>query len=146
LRDRGVPADDLVVLRYADYGCEAYGFAVIVNPAFAAAKADAVRGFVRAVIAGTHLAIKDPGSAVDDVVNLMDGASRDLELERLRTVISDNILTAEVRLNGLGGIDPARFDRSIGQIAEDFKFHKRPRASDIFDDSFLPPVGGRLIN
>ena len=36
LRDRGVPASDLAVLRYADYGCEAYGFAVIVNPAFAA--------------------------------------------------------------------------------------------------------------
>ena len=28
LRDRGIPADDLAVLRYADYGCEAYGFAV----------------------------------------------------------------------------------------------------------------------
>jgi NitT/TauT family transport system substrate-binding protein len=83
---------------------------------------------------------------VDDVVNLMDGASRDLELERLRTVVADNILTAEVRLNGLGGIDPARLDRSIDQIAEGFKFHRRPTASDIFDDSFLPPVGGRLIN
>ena len=45
LRDRGVPADDLAVLRYADYGCEAYGFAVIVNPAFAAAKPEAVKGF-----------------------------------------------------------------------------------------------------
>ena len=33
LRDRGVPADDLAVLKFADYGCEAYGFAVIVNPA-----------------------------------------------------------------------------------------------------------------
>jgi NitT/TauT family transport system substrate-binding protein len=56
LRDRGVPADDLAVLRYADYGCEAYGFAVIVNPAFAAARPEAVKGFLRAVIAGTHLA------------------------------------------------------------------------------------------
>jgi NitT/TauT family transport system substrate-binding protein len=27
LRDRGVPADDLAVLRFADYGCEAYGAA-----------------------------------------------------------------------------------------------------------------------
>ena len=44
LRDRGVPGGDLVVLRYADYGCEAYGFAVIVNPAFAAARPDAVKG------------------------------------------------------------------------------------------------------
>jgi len=146
LRDRGVPASDLVVLRYNDYGCEAYGFAIIVNPAFAAAKPDAVKAFVRAAIAGTHFAIRKPEAAVDDVVARMDGGSRDLELERLRTVISDNILTGEVRRNGIGGVDPTRLERSIDQVGEDFKFHKRPAASDIFDDGFLPPVGGRLIN
>ncbi len=146
LRDRGVPADDLAVFRYADYGCEAYGFAVIVNPAFATARPEAVRGFLRAVIAGTHLAIKEPGPAADEVVSRIDGGSRELELERLRTVISDNILTGEVKRNGIGGIDPARLDRSIDQIAEDFKFRKRPSASDIFDDTFLPPPGGRLVN
>jgi NitT/TauT family transport system substrate-binding protein len=146
LRDRGVPANDLAVLRYADYGCEAYGFAIVVNPTFALAKPDAVKGFVRAVIAGTHLAIKDPQRAVDEVVSLMDGASRELELERLRTVISDNILTGEVKRHGLGGIDPARLERSIDQIAEDYKFRKRPTADEVFDGGFLPPVGGRLIN
>jgi NitT/TauT family transport system substrate-binding protein len=146
LRDRGVPSDDLAVLRYTDYGCEAYGFAVIVNPAFAAAHPEAVRGFLRAAIAGIHLTIKEPGQAVDEVVSRMDGGSAELELERLRTVISDNILTGEVKRNGLGGIDPARLDRSIDQIAEDFAFHKRPSASDIFDDTFLPPPGGRLVN
>ncbi len=127
LRDRGVPADDLAVLRYADYGCEAYGFAIIVNPAFAARKPEAVKGFLRATIAGTQLA-------------------RDLERERLHTVISDNILTGEVKHNGIGGIDTARFERSIDQVAEDFKFQRRPAAADIFDDSFLPPLNGRLIN
>ncbi len=146
LRDRGVPADDLAVLRYADYGCEAYGFALIVNPAFAAGKPEAVRGFVRAVIAGTHLSIKDPARAVDDVVNRMNGGLRDLELDRLRTVISDNILTAEVKRDGLGGVDSARLERAIDQIAEEHKFRKRPVAADVFDDGFLPPVGGRLIN
>jgi NitT/TauT family transport system substrate-binding protein len=146
LRDRGVPADDLAVLRYADYGCEAYGFAIIVNPAFAAAKADAVRGFVRATIAGTMLAIRDPAPAVDEVVRLMDDGASDLELARLNAVISDNILTGEVKRHGIGGIDPVRLERSIDQIAEDFKFHKRPTPADIFDDAFLPPVGVRLIN
>src|SRR6266436_5184492 len=110
LRDRGVPAGDLTVLRYADYGCEAYGFAVIVNPAFAVAKPDAVKGFVRAVISGTNFAIRKPEAAVDDVVGRMDDGARDLELERLRTVIADNILTGEVRRNGIGGIDPARME------------------------------------
>jgi NitT/TauT family transport system substrate-binding protein len=146
LRDRGVPADDLAVLRYADYGCEAYGFAVIVNPVFAVARPEAVKGFVRAVIAGTNLAIQDPGHAVDEVINRMDAGVRDLELERLRTVIADNILTDEVKRNGLGSIDPARLDRSINQIAEDFAFQRRPTAADVFDDSFLPPLGSRLIN
>ena len=146
LRDRGVPADDLAVLRFSDYGCDAYGFVVIVNPAFAAKKPEAVKGFLRAVISGTHLAIKEPGHAVDEVVSRMEDGSRDLELERLRAVIADNILTSEVKRNGLGGIDPIRLERSIDQVAEDFKFVKRPSAADIFDDSFLPPLNGRLIN
>src|ERR1700730_7374984 len=72
LRDRGVPADDLTVLRYADYGCEAYGFALIVNPRLAAARPEAVKGFLRAVIAGTQFAINEPGRAADDVVNQID--------------------------------------------------------------------------
>jgi NitT/TauT family transport system substrate-binding protein len=146
LRDRGVPAGDLVVLRYADYGCEAYGFAVVVNPAFTAAKPAAVRGFVRALIGGLNSTVKEPGRAVDEIVGRMENGVRDLELERLRTVLADNVLTDEVRHNGLGGIDAARLERSIEQIAQDFKFHKRPTASDIFDESFLPPVVGRLIN
>ena len=146
LRDRGVPAGDLAVLRFADYGCEAYGFAIIVNPAFAAERPEAVKGFLRAVIAGAHLAIREPGLAADEVASRIDGGSRELELERLRTLISDNILTGEVRRNGIGGVDPVRLGRSIDQIGEDFKFAKRPSSGDVFDDSFLPPLEGRLIN
>ena len=146
LRDRGVPADDLAVLKFADYGCEAYGFAVIVNPQLSAAKPEAVKGFVRAVIGGLSLTIKDPAHAAAEVANRMDGGSKELELERLQSILRDNILTSEVRRNGIGAIDPARFERSIDQVAEDFKFQKRPQASDIFDDQFLPPLNGRLIN
>ncbi|MDE5444642.1 ABC transporter substrate-binding protein [Bradyrhizobium sp. CSA207] len=146
LRDRGVPGDDLVVLRYADYGCEAYGFAVVANPGFAAAKPDAMKGFVRALIAGINTTVKEPARAAEEAASHIDDGDRELELERLRTVLVDNILTDEVRRNGLGGIDPARLERSIDQIAQDFKFRKKPAAGDIFDDRFLPPVEGRLIN
>lgn len=146
LRDRGVPGADLVVLRFADYGCEAYGFAVVANPAFAAAKPDAVKGFVRALIAGINATVKEPTRAADEAAGRIDGGDRDLELARLRTVLADNILTDEVKRNGLGGVEPARLERSIDQIAQDFKFRKRPTAGDIFDDQFLPPVSGRLVN
>jgi NitT/TauT family transport system substrate-binding protein len=146
LRDRGVPGGDLVVLRYADYGCEAYGFAVVANPAFAAAKPDAVKGFVRALIAGINATVKEPARAAGEAASRIDDGDRDLELERLRTVLVDNIVTDEVRRNGLGGVDPVRLERSIDQIAQDFKFRKKPVAGDIFDDRFLPPVDSRLIN
>ena len=146
LRDRGVPADDLAVLRFADYGCEAYGFAVIVNPAFAARRPEAVKGFLRALTAATSLAIREPAHAIDEVLDRMDDGSRDLELERLHAVIQDNILTSEVKRNGIGAVDPERLERSIDQVGEDVKFSRRPSASDIFDGSFLPPRGDRLIN
>ncbi len=146
LKDRGVPADDLVLLKFSDYGSEAYGLAVVVNPAFAAAKPEAVKGFIRATIGGLNLTIKDPAKAIEQVVNRMDGGLRDLEMQRWGVLLRDNILTAEVRRNGLGGIDPARFDKSIEQVAEGFKFQKRPTAADIFDNSYLPPLNGRLIN
>jgi NitT/TauT family transport system substrate-binding protein len=146
LRDRGVPADDLAVLKFADYGCEAYGFAIIVNPALAAAKPEAVKAFVRAVTGGVNLTIKNPTIAAAEVVSRMDGGSKDLELERLHSILRDNILTNEVKRNGIGSIDPVRFERSIDQVAEDFKFQKRPQTADIFDDQFLPPLNGRLIN
>ena len=146
LRDRGVPADDLSVMKFADYGCEAYGFAVIVNPKLATDKPEAVKAFVRAVISGINLTIKDPAHAAAEVADRMDGGSKEIELERLRSILRDNILTSEVKRNGIGTIDPARFERSIDQVGQDFKFQKRPQASDIFDDQFLPPLNGRLIN
>ncbi len=146
LRNQGVPANDLEILRYADFGGAVYGHALIVNPKFAIENPDAVKSFVRATIAGIRLAMKEPGRAIDAVIAQMNGASRELELERLRAVISDNIATEDVKRNGLGGIDGQRFDRAIEQIAVDFEFRKRPNVTDIFDDAFLPPVNARKLN
>lgn len=146
LRDRGIPADDLAVFRFAEFGCMAYGLAVIVNPKFAAARPDAVKRFVRAISEGTQLTMRDPEKAVDDVLTQMDGGTRELELARLKIAISDNIATDEVKRNGLGGIDAARFDASLDAIAVDFALRKRPTAVDVFDAAYLPDLDQRKIN
>lgn len=146
LRDRGIPGPDLVVLRFADFGDQSYGQALVVHPTFAAANPDAVAAFVRAITHGIKLAAKDPAHAIDEVLARMDGGSRELERERLRTVLHDNILTAEVRHDGLGGIRQERFDTSLQWIAADYKFRKMPALADVFDDTFLPSHGSRKIN
>ena len=145
LKDRGIPADDLAVLRFADYGGSAYGAALVVNPQFAAAKPEAVRAFVRAVVKGIQQTARDPAAAIDAVMARVNGGSRDLELERLRTVLRDNIVTAEVRHNGLGDIDNARLIQAIDDIGVDFKFRQKPTPADVFDPSFLPPATERQI-
>jgi NitT/TauT family transport system substrate-binding protein len=146
LRDRGVPRSDLVVIRFADFGDRSYGQALIVNPAFAAANPEAVTGFIRAIINGIRLALKDPARAVDDVLAQMDGGSRELELERVQAVLRENIVTPEVRRDGIGGITAERFDASVEQIAADFKFRNRPVQRDVFDGAFLPPATSRKID
>jgi NitT/TauT family transport system substrate-binding protein len=145
LKDRGIPADDLAVLRFVDYGGSAYGAALIVNPQFAASRPKAVQAFIRAVVKGVQQTINDPAAAIDAVMARMNGGARPLELERLRAALKDNIVTPEVRHNGIGAIDDTRFARSIDDIGVDFKFRQKPVVADIFDPTFLPPIAERLV-
>ena len=57
-----------------------------------------------------------------------------------------NIVTDEVKKNGIGGIEAKRCATALDQIADDFEFRKRPALADIFDESFLPGASARKIN
>ena len=72
LKDKGVPADDIVVMLMADYGITLYGGAIIVNPAFADAHPDAVRGFLRAYLRGLKKTIAAPASALEYVLERVE--------------------------------------------------------------------------
>jgi NitT/TauT family transport system substrate-binding protein len=146
LKDRGVPVDDIVVLLMADYGVDLYGNAIIVNAKFAAERPDAVKGFLRAYLKGLKETARNPAGALDSVVKRNEDANKATELERLRMALRDNILTPEVKQNGLGGVDAARFDKAVDQIALTYNFKARPKAGDIFDASFLPPAEDRKVN
>jgi NitT/TauT family transport system substrate-binding protein len=146
LKERGVPVDDVVLLPMANYGLKLYGSAIIVNTKFAAEKPGAVAGFLRAVVKGLKETIKNPAAAVDSVLKREDLGKKEVELERLRMAIRDNIVTPEVRANGLGGIDSARLTEAINQIALIHAFKAKPKAGDIFDPAFLPPADDRRLN
>jgi len=146
LKSRGVPADDIVVMLMSDYGVELYGNAIMTSPRFAAEKPEAVKGFLRALIRGMRDTVADPAAAVESVIKRNDVARRDVELERLRMVLDQNIVTPWVRANGLGGIDPARFDKALDQIGLTFAYRNKPKADDVFTDRFLPAPPERKVN
>ena len=146
LKDRGVPLDDIVVLKMADYGLELYGNTIMVNPKFAAEKPAAVQAFLRAFLRSLKETVNDPAAAVESVLKRNNLAKKDVELERLQMAIRDNIVTPEVKKNGYGGIDPVRLDRAIDQLATTSEFKVKPKASDMFDASFLPPLAERSVD
>jgi NitT/TauT family transport system substrate-binding protein len=146
LKDRGVQVDDIVVLLMADYGVDLYGHAIVVNPKFAAEKPEAVKGFLRAFVKGLKDTVKDPASAVHAVIKRIDVDKTDVELERLRMALKDNIVTPEVKANGYGSVDMDRLGKAIDQIALTYAFKAKPKPADIFNPSFLPSAADRKVN
>jgi NitT/TauT family transport system substrate-binding protein len=117
-----------------------------VNQKFATDHPDAVRGFLRAFMKGLKDTIKDPDAAVESVLKRNDTAKKDIEVERLRMALKDNISTPEVSAHGYGEVDPARFEVAIGQIALTHDFKTKPSPGAVFDPSFLPPAAERAVD
>jgi len=145
LKANGVPEDDIAVMLMADHGLDLYGNVVIVNPDFAESNPDAVKAFIRATVKGFQETVANPADAIQYVLAHNDVAREAVELERLTMAIAQNIVTDEVRANGLGGADLDRLEKSIGQIADTYEFTARPTAGDIFDPSFLPAAEDRMV-
>jgi NitT/TauT family transport system substrate-binding protein len=146
LKDRGVPVDDIVLLPMANYGVQLYGSAIIVNSKVAADRPEAVSAFLRASLHGLRDAIRNPGSAVDTLLKRDEGLKKEVEVERLRMAIRDNLVTPEVRTNGFGAVDNARLEEAISQLAMTYTFKARPKVEAVFDPSFLAPLADRRAN
>jgi NitT/TauT family transport system substrate-binding protein len=145
LKDRGVPAGDIVLMVMADYGVKLYGSAIVANSKFAAKKPEAVSAFLNAFTKGLKETIREPIETVDLILKHDDAARKEVELERMRMMLSQNVVTPEVERIGLGGVDLSRFEQSIEQIALIYPFKSKPKPEDVIDLSFLPPPADRKI-
>jgi NitT/TauT family transport system substrate-binding protein len=146
LKDRGVPSDDIAVMLMADYGVNLYGNAILVNQKFADENPEAVKAFLRAFTKALKDSLSRSSAAIDSVIKRNTMLRKDLELERLKMAIRDNILTPEVKANGYGGVDAQRFAKSIDLIALAYPFKQKPDAGAVFDASFLPSPALRKAN
>jgi NitT/TauT family transport system substrate-binding protein len=146
LKDRGVPLDDIVLMPMANYGLKLYGSTVIMNTKFAAEKPEVVKAVLNAILKGLKETVRNPAEAVDSIVRRDDTVKREVELERLRMAIRDNIVTPEVKSDGFGAVNFQRLGESIDQIGLTHTFKHKPKAEDIFDASFLPPASERKVN
>ena len=103
-----------------------------------------MKAFLAATVRGFQETAKDPASAVKHVLNHNDIAREEVELERLEMALAQNMITDEVRANGIGAVDMERLERSIDQIADTYEFTNRPMATDVFDSQYLPAKADRM--
>jgi NitT/TauT family transport system substrate-binding protein len=142
---KNLKPDDIKMMLMADHGLVLYGNAIMVNPDYAKANPKVVAGFVKATIKGVLDTIKDPDAAIKSVMKRNDTGDEKIELDRLKMSLRDSFVTAWVKTNGFGGIDPARLAKSIDQIALTYDFKNRPRPEDIFTSQYLPPAAERKL-
>jgi NitT/TauT family transport system substrate-binding protein len=79
----------------------------------------------------------------NSVIKRNDVARGDVELERLKMTLDQNVVTPWAKANGFGGIDKARWERALDQIGLTYSFKDKARAGDAFTGAFLPPVAER---
>ncbi len=140
-----VNPSDIVAFKYKDYGVELYGNAIIVRKDFMQSNPEAVAKFVRAVNRALKEVIADPEKAADYVKQRDPLVDRNVELQRLKLALSDNILTEEVRRNGLGAVDRTRLEKTIQSVVTAFNLPRTPSPDEVFTDRFLPPKEERTI-
>lgn len=139
LKDRSVPAEDIVVLLMADYGLSVYGSAILASAKLQTERPEAIRGFLRAYVRALQETMTNPAMAVESVLRHMQGARKEVELERLQIMLTQNIKKFDPKAETVGGVDPVRFAGSIGQIGMVYTFKNKLKPEQIFDAQYLPP-------
>jgi NitT/TauT family transport system substrate-binding protein len=143
----GKKLEDINVFYYNDNGLEFYGNAILARASFVQQNPDTVRAFVKAYMRGLQDVLKDPSAGLDAVMASDDSKLMDREAEkvRLQVALERMFLSPEVEQNGLGGVDPARLERTLKQTAEGFGLQATPTVADVFTDKFLPPKEERTV-
>lgn len=145
LRARNVPAEDLIILMMADYGLETYGNLLIAGAPLRNEQPEALRRFLRAAARSVRAVIASPEEAIGSVMIRNESAQRVVELDRLKLVIAQSVLTPSVRDRGFGSFDAARWVRYIEQSELAGKLRDKPRALDAITSDFLPEPDVRKI-
>ena len=145
LKSQGVAADDISLILMAENGLDLYGNSILVSSDFAAKNPNAVRGFLKAMVAAMRDTAANPGAAVESVLKRNSVVTRPVELERLQMALAQNFITPAVKANGFGGVEAGKLERNIALQREARELKNPPAPGVVFDASFLPPAADRKM-
>ena len=135
---RGVKAEDVTVLPYADHGVKLYGNVIIATPKILKENPAAVKAFLSAFTKGAKDVIADPAKAIESV-KARDGIiNTALETRRLQLAIDTVINSPDARAEGFGQLNGGRLSLMASQVSDAFGTKTRVKADEVWNGTFLP--------
>jgi NitT/TauT family transport system substrate-binding protein len=145
LQKAGIKAEDIRFLYYSDAGLDIYGNGIMVSQKMRTGNPDAVKRFVAVTARAWQAAIANPDAAIAALSKQAPLINVDLETAKLKWLIKNQLVTAESRANGLGGVKPDRLEKGIATVVAAFGIAAAPKPEDVFDPSFLPSADLRKL-
>ena len=140
LEARGVKAEDVVVLPYAEFGVKHYGNAVIVSPKLIRENPAAIKAFLQAFTKGVKDVVTNPAAAIDNV-KARDGIINvPLETRRLKLAIDTVINSPDARAEGFGQVKGPRLSLMASEVSDAFNTKTRVNPDAVWNGTFLPTV------
>lgn len=145
LMKAGIKSEDIKFLYYADAGLDLYGNGIILSQKFRTQSPEAAKAFVDASARGWQAAAADPKAAIAALKGHAPLINADIEEQKLRWLIKNQMTSEESKASGLGSVDTAKLARSMEAVAAGFGLPEVPKPDDVFDPSFLPSVEARKL-
>lgn len=145
LTRQGIKPADIKFLYYTDAGLDIYGNGIIASKKILEGNPKAVKGFVNATAKGWRDAIANPAAAVAALKKAAPLADEKLETEKLNWLIKNQIVTAESKTDGLGGVRAARMEKGIETLTKAFQLPGKVTQADVFSAEFLPAADVRKL-
>ena len=139
-----ISRQDLIILKYADYGVDLYGHGIVVKRAFATAHPDIVKKVLIGFTEALKVSIEDPAIAIAAIHNREPLILEPVERDRLQNVIDDAIMTPHVKAEGLSSVEDARLQKTLDIVTSTFNLPPLTGAS-VYSSDYLPPRAMRMI-
>ena len=138
LRALNIPASDVRLMPYADYGVNLYGHALVTTPAYAEQNPKVITDFIRGFMHGLNVMIKDPNAAIVSTKKRDGLINEEVEKARIQMSLDAMFLSDNVWKNGVSFVDKARLARTLDQVADAFQLKTKPSVDEIYTEKYLP--------
>lgn len=136
---RAVKGAKVKTLLLADHGLKLYSNGIGAKESYIKANPDVMRKFVRASLRGWKYALANPAEAADMQNKHAKALNKQITIEEL-AIVKNLAVTDDTRKNGLGWFSKEGMEASVSFMVKNTGMDKSkaPKASDLYDLSFLP--------